>query len=657
MSTPLDWDDTPDWSCSMIQSAQDTATRPASFRQVLTEIASPRWAEAVSAVRQAYATGGKDAAAEPKKRLAGVLFSGTFSRRAASALIQHSGLICADLDELGDAIEPTFELVASDPHTLACFRSPTGTGLKVVCRVDPSKLHAESFRALEHYMLEHFGLEIDQACKDVSRICFVSHDPEAFVADNSTPLPYPPAPTEFTPTGLNPRSGLELTPGDDYDARGDFSALLVAHGWTKCAGGWTRPGKTVGLSATFDKVPGRFYVFSSSVSGFAPQHVYRPWHVYAILEHGGNFSDAAKALGEKGFGNQVPSRQQNNLDRISGPAPTDYKSRRVTIANKPPEPVTRLFLAKKPVATPGNLVTLISKAKTGKTAEIGAVVAAIVAAHYDRPNLDTLGFTAPHTKEAVVQIDTEQSLFDAHVCHQRAFARANQETDVDWLLHYALVGYGAEQLKSTLVDIMSSAKSAHGGVFILILDGVADFVKSVNDEAECNDFITWLRAMAVQYDCPVICVIHSNEAIKAGDDGRGHLGKQLTRKAESNLLLKKVGEVTTVTSEKQRKAPITEADGIAFQWSDEHQRHVSCGTPESGTKLGAPKRYNPADIIKCVPGPSDKPIHLNQIHRLVGELPCGISIRSFKDMMAKWVETGEVERVMGPAGHGFKRRY
>lgn len=320
MTAAEDWGSPPDWQCAIIRSAQDTATATASFRAVMAEITSGHYAKPVAAVREAYAKGGKDAAADPKKRLPGVLFSGTFTRRAASALQTHSGLICADLDELGAALEPTFELVASDPHTLACFRSPTGTGLKVVMRVDPAQDHAASFRALEHYMLEHFGLQIDQACKDVSRICFVSHDPEAFVGDDAVPLPYPPAATEFVPSGLNPRSGLEMTPGDDYDARGDFSALLLAHGWSKAGGGgWIRPGKTTGISATFDKVPGRFYCFSSSVAGFEPNHVYRPWHVYAILEHGGDFSAAARELGKKGFGTQKKTRQQENLDRLAGP--------------------------------------------------------------------------------------------------------------------------------------------------------------------------------------------------------------------------------------------------------------------------------------------------------------------------------------------------
>jgi len=336
---------------------------------------------------------------------------------------------------------------------------------------------------------------------------------------------------------------------------------------------------------------------------------------------------------------------------------TDYTTRRVTVASKPAEPKTRLFLAKKPIATPGNLVSIISKAKTGKTAAIGGVVAAIIGAHYDRGDLDTLGFTAPHTKEAVILIDTEQSPYDAYTCHLRAFARAKQEADVDWLCHYALVGYGAQQLRTVLPKILSKAKADHGAVFTIILDGVADFVESVNDEGECNSFISYLRSIAVDYDCPIICVIHSNEAVKAGDDGRGHLGKQLTRKSESNLLLRKTGEVTVITSEKQRKAPITEADGVAFEWSDEQQRHVSCGTVAAAPSgLGRPPKYDAAAMLSCAPGPQDRPMPLNQIYRLVKELPCGISDRAFKDWAAKWVQTGELVRV-GDAklGFGFRR--
>lgn len=350
------------------------------------------------------------------------------------------------------------------------------------------------------------------------------------------------------------------------------------------------------------------------------------------------------------------------LDYAAGKALVKQKDRsitRVRHTTPPPEPQTRLFLAGKPVATPGNLVTIISKAKTGKTATLGAATAAILGAHYDRTNLDTFKFTAPHTTEAVVLIDTEQSPYDAWTCHDRMIKRAGGVTDPDWLYHYAMVGWGARELREELPKILAEASQKHSGVFSLILDGVADFVASVNDEAECNEFITWLRALAVQYNTPIICVIHSNEGVKTGDDGRGHLGKQLTRKAESNLLLKKVGEVTTITSEKQRKAPITEADGVAFTWSDEHGRHISCDNPEAKARAkGGPKpKYDPEAMLACLPRPDEQPRAAAQIHRRVSELPCSISLRQFKDYLAKWVETGEAERVEDRAlGFVFRRR-
>jgi hypothetical protein len=344
---------------------------------------------------------------------------------------------------------------------------------------------------------------------------------------------------------------------------------------------------------------------------------------------------------------------------LSTSIPAHLDARRVRFTAPPPEPVTRLFLAGKPIATPGNLVTVIARSKTGKTASLGAAVAAILGAHYDRHDLDTFKFTAPHTDEAVILIDTEQSPYDAWTCHSRTMARAGQPPDPEWLHHYALVGDSAQDLRKSLPVALARGQALHKGVFCVILDGVADFVASVNDEAECNEFITYLRALAVSYNCPIICVIHSNEGVKNGDDGRGHLGKQLTRKAESNLLLKKVGDVTTVTSEKQRKAPITEADGVAFRWSDEHGRHISCDNPEAKVSKGGRKsKYDAEAMLSRVPAPDQSPKALPAIHRDVGTLPCSIDIRTFKDYMAKWIETGEVERIPDRAlGFVFKRRY
>ena len=105
-------------------------------------------------------------------------------------------------------------------------------------------------------------------------------------------------------------------PGDDFNARGDIRTILIKHGWTSLGvqpdGNeyWRRPGKCDGNSATLKD--GVFYVFSSNAEPFEQNHGYSSFHVYAYLEHSGDFSAAASALLEQGYGNVVDS--DNSVD-------------------------------------------------------------------------------------------------------------------------------------------------------------------------------------------------------------------------------------------------------------------------------------------------------------------------------------------------------
>jgi len=99
-------------------------------------------------------------------------------------------------------------------------------------------------------------------------------------------------------------------PGDHYNQRGDICALLRSHGWaSRDDAYWTRPGKSHGISATLGRVEGKFYVFSSNANPFEPETSYSPFAVYAVLEHGGDFSAATKSLRDQGFGgeSELPS--------------------------------------------------------------------------------------------------------------------------------------------------------------------------------------------------------------------------------------------------------------------------------------------------------------------------------------------------------------
>ena len=127
----------------------------------------------------------KKAVGEAKKKLPAVMWSGQFSNRetpAAEKLLKHSGLLCADLDALGERVAEVRTKLLSSQHLWALFISPTGDGLKCVFRVPAdAEKHEASFRAVERHVRELTGVQVDQKCSDVTRLCFLSHDSDGYL--------------------------------------------------------------------------------------------------------------------------------------------------------------------------------------------------------------------------------------------------------------------------------------------------------------------------------------------------------------------------------------------------------------------------------------------------------------------------------------------
>ena len=98
-------------------------------------------------------------------------------------------------------------------------------------------------------------------------------------------------------------------PGDVFNMRAVWADILGPHGWTPVyqtdgATHWRRPGKARGTSATTDYADSSLlYVFSSSTP-FEPERGYSKFSAYALLEHDGDFTAAARALAAEGYGMQ-----------------------------------------------------------------------------------------------------------------------------------------------------------------------------------------------------------------------------------------------------------------------------------------------------------------------------------------------------------------
>ena len=108
-------------------------------------------------------------------------------------------------------------------------------------------------------------------------------------------------------TGKSKGSIARNRPGDEFNARGSIRELLTSDGWkhVRDIGDyeyWCRPGKDMGVSASFNKESQMFYVFSSNANPFEPGKWYSKFAVFSLLTHSGNFSAASKALAEDGYG-------------------------------------------------------------------------------------------------------------------------------------------------------------------------------------------------------------------------------------------------------------------------------------------------------------------------------------------------------------------
>ena len=130
-------------------------------------------------------------------------------------------------------------------------------------------------------------------------------------------------------------------PGDDFAARVSWAEILEPAGWRHLydhgdTAYWQRPGKDgPGPSATVNHAgTDLFYVFSTSTP-FDDECSVTKFGAYTVLNHGGDFSAAAKALAAQGYGKALPGVQQDLAHTNVGPSGPSDRSEREPEAGPP----------------------------------------------------------------------------------------------------------------------------------------------------------------------------------------------------------------------------------------------------------------------------------------------------------------------------------
>jgi hypothetical protein len=162
-------------------------------------VAPPRaLRERADAARAEYQANGKTSRYKELKCCLDYFTSGgTFSRRADAALVAGSGLLTLDFDELGGHVAEARDQLLADralaPALALVFVSPSGDGLKAVLAGDPRHPRATNYERLARHLARRYGWgpTLDAKTADVSRACFLSHDPTAWLAPGYSHLSPP----------------------------------------------------------------------------------------------------------------------------------------------------------------------------------------------------------------------------------------------------------------------------------------------------------------------------------------------------------------------------------------------------------------------------------------------------------------------------------
>ena len=105
---------------SMFANASNTNPKDAKIKPILEAIRKGKFEREINRLRNYLKAGRKNEYDRDKKNLPAFTISGKFSKRSATKLLEHSGLLQIDIDNV-EAPEELRDRLKQDPHICAAF--------------------------------------------------------------------------------------------------------------------------------------------------------------------------------------------------------------------------------------------------------------------------------------------------------------------------------------------------------------------------------------------------------------------------------------------------------------------------------------------------------------------------------------------------------
>ncbi len=273
------------------------------------------------------------------------------------------------------------------------------------------------------------------------------------------------------------------------------------------------------------------------------------------------------------------------------------------------------------LGTHGNFSLVKGKAKSKKSFFINMAIATAVG---DGMLQNRLRSPLKPTNNMVLYFDTEQSRY--HV--QKAVKRICDQTKKSLPSNLRTYGLRKESPDERLRLIEYAIENTPCLGFVVI-DGIRDLITSINDEAESTYMASKLLRWTEEFNIHIIVVLHENPG---SDKARGHIGTELTNKAESVIAVEvdKFNPSISVVSPSDTRNK--EFEAFAFEIDENGLPHIiedyeeTTKTTKNSFDLSALPDGEKFQILKDVYSNGDEFTHgelVSQVKIILGKMNSG----------------------------------
>lgn len=246
--------------------------------------------------------------------------------------------------------------------------------------------------------------------------------------------------------------------------------------------------------------------------------------------------------------------------------------------NPPDRSKTVVSVNDVPLGTYDNLFCITGGEGTGKSNYVSAIIAGTLPNEDPDYIPDLLGLdVCPNTQNKVVlHYDTEQSEYQLHKNIGKTLRRAGIDYIPEFYRPVFLAALSRKERLQLIKDSMDLYHHRFNGIHLVVIDGIADLIRSANDETESVAIVDELYRLAGIYNTCILCVLHF---VPNGIKLRGHIGSELQRKAAAILSIEKDENpaLSVVKALKVRDGSPLDVPMMLFGWDKEKDMHVYRG--------------------------------------------------------------------------------